>query len=491
MPSPSVLMYVIIGTVDQGMDEEQARRVIGRHLDAIGGPVDQVDIETFTTEVGVIGVRFTADTRQLIHAAKRTAKLYFAGYGVGSLDELPRAHVSALLGGQSPLDGMNVLRANTPPEPPPAPPPPQRLLHPSVIEDTTGAEDAPVVEPVASTLNPAQPEDISASDEEDDEYPKPLTPVDPDALLAEALLVTVAERGTMRRLELAERLGRPVEVIDRILHGLRRTGYIRRDTDAVISLTEVGENEAGGTNRGRKGVLNLLLESNTPMSMQDLADGLGVTITIPKRAVRALMDSGYIEAAGYEPRREGQTARPRQLYRLTAFGRMYGAEYDPRVERKKTTWTAPTPHRASVIKALLANDTPLTANEIGRIAGVARSTARAFLMEEHDPPYIKSRAIPGQPAKFSLTDLGRKVGKALDRAGLLQGVLKEEQPVVEVYGERRLSNTPTEAYAEVVDRPGHVEHAKTYQVRVRHVTDEVKEMLRKLAELQGVEVTSL
>lgn len=344
---PTALVYfVAIGAMSDA-DEEAFRHSMGAHFDEIGDACLEVDIETFVTGKGLVGVRFAADSRQLTGEAVRLSKLYFAGLGVVSRDELPRLS----------------------------------------IRTSNSSKFAPLPPPYRPPQVP-------------DDKPRSRS----SKLVVEDLLATIAKQRVARSSDLVEHLGLSVEVVKTYLANLIETGLIAASAESSFALTEAGAVEAAQVVGGRKAVMDALVEHGC-LSVHDLTQLTGVTETVPKRAIRRLIGEGMVEKA---PGTQRSKRRPRQLYRLTTKGQLVGSDYDPRTTRPKG-WKKLTPGRWKIIEVLLAAEGRFTRSKVVALTGLSEYAVKTFLNESVGEGYVDKTIVDTAPITygFVITSEGR------------------------------------------------------------------------------------
>jgi predicted ArsR family transcriptional regulator len=386
---PTALVYFVAAGVKNDADEEAFRHSMGIHFDEIGDACLEADIETFVTSKGVVGVRFTADSRQLVGEAVRLSKLYFAGLGVASCDELPSRS----------------------------------------IRTSNSSEFAPLPPPYRPPQMP-------------DDKPKSRS----SKLVVEDLLATISKQRVARSSDLVESLGLPFEIVEKYLANLIETGLIAASAESSFALTEAGVAEAAQVVGGRKAVMDALVEHGS-LSIFDLTQLTGVTETVPKRAVRRLIGEGMVERA---PETQRSKRRPRQLYRLTAKGQLVGSNYDPRTTRPKG-WKKLTPGRWKIIEILLAADGRFTRSKIVALTGLSEYAVKTFLNESAGEGYVDKTIVDAAPITygFAITPAGRAAAHEYARVNGKPGEQpaedaeeKSEAPQAAMYQVRVASATP-------------------------------------------------
>lgn len=348
MSTPRSVLYVVVAATT--LDEERAAcAVIQKHLDEIGGPLRELtNIGVYPTNKGIVEVAFEGTAWRAVYGSATATSHYLNGQGYQLVRELPNSRLTA---------------------------PPHKA--------ETGRS--------AATR----------------EVPTLLAPV--DALLTESVLAAIADHGLAQPDEIAAELNRPVEIVEALLRNLASAGLVTGNVEAVFRLTEAGAAEfsSSGVQGGRKALV-AALQDHEALSVYDMCELLGCTPTVPKRALRLLMNEGMVEPADKEP--AVGRARPRQRYRLTAYGQSTAPTYTPGIGRRKTDWNDPTPQRVAIMKVLLDAIQPMSPREVATAVGGSLTAVGAFLRESLALGYVQREEAPNVPQVtylYSLTDRGR------------------------------------------------------------------------------------
>ena len=423
MTSPSATLYVIAAGTNSTDGEREFGKTVMKHLNDIGGPLDQVDdFNVAATDRGAVVVSITGGAWQVVSAAKRIAAIYLRGQGLQVVETPPPKREKA-------AEEPEAL-----PEQAPAEAAVGATEHAQAKEGDVGTALARVIE--------QSPDPVSLS----------------EALLIESVLTLISERGGTPSHEIAAKVGRPVEVIDRLLTNLTRAGLVAGNVASVFTLTEAGALEASavGYKGGRKGVVEALL-AHGALSTQALAEIMDCTLTVPKKSVRLLINEGMVEVAGTEK----TSRRPRRTYRLTKHGKEVGHNYVPAPPgRKPVSWEDPTPRQEQVMGCLPDAMEFLTAPEISQAIEAPIRTVVEALMVGIAGGFAERELLTKSPITYGyrLTVKGR----AHVRQHFASA--KAREPVA---------------------------MTRTYQVTVTGEAPEVVELLQRLEAFEGVTVETL
>jgi len=355
MSSSTVSCFVVVAGATSVDDERVFCEVVGKYLNDIGGPLDQLERCTIrATDKGVVEIIFSDASGPLINDARRMVMLYLRAQGLRVLDNRPDARAKP--------------------------------------DHTPAAAKAALVA-ATSQLN-AEPVTMA------------------DALLIEDVLTIIAGRGATPSHDIAELLKRPVEAIDRLLGNLTLAGLVAGNVASVFTLTDVGVIESSAYKGGRKAVVEALLAHGS-LSTYALAEIMDCTLTVPKKSVRRLISEGMVEPAGHEPA-SGGGQKPRRTFQLTQHGAGIGHGYMPLPPGpKKMDWNDPTPRQLAVMQALLSVVDPLTASGISQDGGVPVRSVTDILRGGCEQGYVERQVLQMAPLTYgyALTRDGRTVAE--------------------------------------------------------------------------------